>query len=1242
MSVAQKYTTPLERLHAAQSHVAQCIAAVTQSGSSTRVFRHDAKRDTAMFFQADLSPEELDWISVELGKGLTTARAKDNMQRFLDRHAALVIAALVNAGAHLTEELSFWPVLWDQLGYPESQKVAQLIRSNLTRWLREYRLEAFAEQNLRSSKYVTISTLHAGIPTKELGELVDDSIQLLSVDDDPEDGDREGTILAERYARKGHPQVIGKLAQFKKPLAAYIFARVVEYVHYARTVKSWYTDPFEGTNGLPLKVFAELRRFLHQRQMAELNPGTNATTKRPAPTLTDDAPFLRLDIDAGRIDIVVPEVAFNDDSLAWFIDAGFDTFSVTPRVDFAHRRFASAKIAIEQPTARVSVSDSLRDSSFDLPLHDEDFPVAFFNRNFDYAANQAIVTASSFYAVAPSNTIFSGGADNSTLTPAEKTSLDSWSGWSVFFLHDLGDLDELVLSLPDTGVSTTRQIRTGKSRLPEWFDETGRMEDLHGVDYQPVFAVSPELKLPQDEATEWTMTLVYLAPDGTRELVLDNADASAYEGRVLPIFQDHFEDAWVGRYEVTILGNGLVQDKRTFNMAEGCLIDVDYHGTNFRYPDANVKTNGYSPVHFHFEQVGPKTTRASFQGNAGLSRSEETREFSIFNSSDYELRALVAPKSLQYLLPQDEGTTAWATFPSTVARTTLAADGQLKLRFPSRVPSPVELAVIQGKSTVKYFRLTPKRRGRVFTLPLREVFAAFPESDASRDHDLTLTLRWYDFPKAYTAYAKRYTRPYSYEDFEKDYDAWKLPFSSSTIARISSHSFMGTVERTETTLELKGKVFGKARLRGFLWPITSLDRQPIAVDFTNSTAQLPPELQHAGPLALELVEDNRGYSSRPPATPSARAYVIEGPGYFIDSDSNNFIDALALQLSTLSTEPHPVRPEQRQALWRELHLGRKLSPFTQLKNSKRKNPSIYKRAKLTRVSMDEDPRGMLGSLGRSNIRVGLQPSLALKFDLFSYAFTARGTTQGEFHPVPWVGVLEELNDIASLAAAARTRAQQQELEDSLAYVAAAGAPDLPLLLAGVDTTHHSFVTKVQDDLSFGLMLDDYSSVLPGLFDVAGERDLAGTLAVRHGWYELIKHRDRVDAIGDFTALRNCAEAEMLTIPGAQTQAYISSLRDFAVHTAGAEHTKKNRWPWVAFISAVLAHRQRGAVHQTLASGPTTPTLSSSLAAAWSELAEIAPTLVVHDLIRAEARHLGLAHRDLDLPTTNETTAETTT
>ncbi|WJY89891.1 hypothetical protein [Corynebacterium confusum] len=901
-------------------------------------------------------------------------------------------------------------------------------------------------------------------------------------------------------------------------------------------------------------------------------------------------PWLELDPEAGRLSLVLP-----DPSSAWSVDAGFDTFRISPQPQPPELRDAPSRVALVQPTARITATHAASGTKHRLGVVAEDFPVLFFGPDCRPLPDQHRITAPSVFVLAPTRTKFS--AEGAAVEVADELRFTTWPEWSLFELRDLAaaDVETLTVALDHPASFTTRQVRVSApedphSRLPEWHSADNAIPDLRGTDAGRIYGSSPRLVLPVDPAPEWSVELYYVDPLGERELVEQLVELAEFQGQELALFADAYEDAWVGRYEVDVMRDETLVGRRTFNMAEGFDLHVTYNGAQFRHPDQAADANAYTKAYYSQRKGAEKYIDVPFDKTQSVPRGAETAMFQISNAVDYCLDVVVVPKALKYSLDLRGEQPDWDTHPGTIPQGSLARNGELKVRFPVAIGGSAALLLTHEVSRkVRVIQLKRRRHGRVFTVGNSAIQHAFPEAHAN----LVATLAWHPASAAQT-WAELSDSFGSELEFEKAWEAHATPdVQLATLLRLNESEFELSGRIVGDSLRLSGNAMGR-QLTGFLWPVTRPDIAPWRVEFSAQlSTRVPEELQEAGPLAVDVVEAQPGYQAKAPNRPSMRAFIVAQDGYFDDGHG----DELAYKLSGANPRATVAKHEQP-ALWRHLFALRNLGPS-----------ATRPMAGVLRKTIDADPRHMLEALGRSNVRSGDQPALAIAHGLANYDFHSNGERVAEFRALPWIRVVEQLNDLVDGHA---------DWDDATDFIRTAGGEVLLELLRGGEDTGTADTQQVMKEVLTAAKANNTQQALEALYDVAPARRVADASALRHGWAEILRRRKKFIDVTGFAEFREEMMKQEANVVGDEIRAHLHLLRRFA-HTAGKR--QKNQWAWVPYLSAMAAHITRAGAAELKGRVSYYVPLKPEHLTTWAELAQLAPTLTIYDVVREEARQL---------------------
>ena len=984
-------------------------------------------------------------------------------------------------------------------------------------------------------------------------------------------------------------------------------------------------------------------------------PAAEATLIPASPALPE-VPHLKLEPDTGKLYLMLPAIMPSDDEqIEWLIDAGFDSFRIPAALDDEGRPL-SQRVSIVQPTARITVTNSETGEKHRLPVIDAGFPSVLFAPDLSRAADQNRITTSTALFLAPTGTKFQLPADvveapeatedveipeepqegvfpTRAAVPTDELKFSSWPEWSLFEFSNLDITGVLLMSYGAANSTsksqTNKQVALGGKRAPRWYDAAGRINDAEGIDGKPIYTVSPKLQLPKDDGADWTVELYYIDTTAEafaegelpeRELIEEMIELDQHEGEPFALFDDVFEDAWIGHYEIDVLRDGELVERRTYNLAEGFDLRVSYTGdsaANFRHPDQTGDANAYTKAYFAQRSTSEKYIEVPFERAQPIDRDERSKSFVISNPAEYRLDVVVVPKALAYSVDQRGEQPDWDYFPNTIALDSLSKNGEFRVHFPGTIGGTASLLLTHEVSRkVKVIQLKRKRGGAVFTTTNASIRAAFKDAHAS----ILATLAWHPKNAADTwsaLQAAGQAKAYESElEYEKAYAAHATPdVIIATTARFTEALPEVAGQIVGDTLRLSGLTSDKP-LTGFLWPATRPDIEPWRVHFdARLTCAVPEELQDAGPLVLDIAETHPGYIAKAPNRPSFNAVVIGQEGHFDTADGAK----LAWQLSK-SNEKESIEKQLQPALWRHLYALRNLD-----------DPLLNPMRAVIRRTVNSDPRHMLEALGRSNVRVGDQPALAIIHGLVNFDFHSNGERMVDFRATAWVYALELLNELidGNLTGEARAEALDFIRTEGGEFIAGLIDGSLPVELAPktADATSPILAPlrdtqQIMKEVVAAAQANALSDAVEALNDIAGDRGIVDAKALRHGWFELLRRRRKFEDIDGFLELRQEMFDQEANIIGDDVRRHLLLLRKFGA-TYGQR--QKNWWAWGPYISVAAAHVSRAAAAEQKGVAKFFTPIKSQHLRAWADIAQLAPTMTTYYLVMEEARQLVRAH-----------------
>ena len=378
----------------------------------------------------------------------------------------------------------------------------------------------------------------------------------------------------------------------------------------------------------------------------------------------------------------------------------------------------------------------------------------------------------------------------------------------------------------------------------------------------------------------------------------------------------------------------------------------------------------------------------------------------------------------------------------------------------------------------------------------------------------------------------------------------------------------------------------------YVWSAGRPWNAPVGIPVAGGTCELPEELLGAGPYVVQAVVGTP--EERRPVWPTPESIVLdEGQGESLSDVS-------------LST-PHMAR------LWSLLAARRAARAIT-LATAPGAMPAEEIRSFLT-----EDPRVGLQTLNSTSIRLGDQAGMLIGSGLVLGDFAVRKPTPGR-RRVPWLGALSSLADLS----AARATGDLEAAHEQLDYLRAIGGEALTRALAtGQDATLESAkidmssvqiasLPKAQADLILAQVFDPHRMVPGPLTD-----DDARFTAI----YEVVERRDDIVDAGLMLQLAKQSRALFQAVTKVSPKLRKAvNVRFHKLDGIDADDPSLH-WTLVPGTSLLIAVAARGIARfnaQATDEQRIDDSVVRDLLDQWASLADLVPTLVMSDLLIADA------------------------
>ena len=993
---SEGFGTLTGRLEAAERILSWRISTIDEKGENAVL------PDPLLAADIGLTTEEYEWLLGLLGEALrSVAGYPQAMEKLIDDFPLVLIASLTGS-AMLNTSDGFWEDFRRRLRIDEISPLEALVRSRLHRLLKRKKLTTFESADLSGRDYVGTIELHAIIPNRYLGNLLrfldDAESRGTSFPTAEAFGDYAVGEFSVRGNELGAPPALQSLATHIPDRSTDVFARIHEIHSYYRAPSAEPLDPAEGTNGLPEPMFSHLTRLLTVGEEEAADPAEPLHD----PVELED-PYLFLDLDVLELYLVFPGIppGYFDEAHppTWTVNLDDELVSVSPEFDWSSGGFQERRIRLDKPFSRLSAT---RPDGSELDFGNvfgKDNPVLFLREDGRVRANQTTLGRQDFLAITPSATVIA--AHTVANTPFVYQELGPVSGWPDWVVRAIPARHLRTLTVKHR--AERRDYAADRKVDAQWHDKGAVIKHLKGLDLQPVFCRSPRLTIPSDEAI-WTLEYWHLAADNQRH----SMGSYEVEDRDEPfeVF-DELDDPWVGRYEVVVRRGGKVHLRRIFNMAEGLQIKLTFERSTergrFRVPDAKGRAPGLSKTWVEFHSESEARLRLP-NGSQKLGSQHRTRRFTIKsarNSDDYCLDVVVDAPRLQYLLPLRDEASRWADIPQTINFDDLTDNDEIQLKFPQSVMG-VTLglhSLARGGRPRAEETITLSRKGssNVWFCPVSRLKSAM-----TRDAEFQILASWYlmSLEDHVQSALNTYDRKRWYKTPEKERQD---PRSRATafLFSVSKKPLVASGEIVEEQLTLNLGRASDLPLATWSWQLHAPTAPPVRIEMTGTSGVLPPELHGGGPLIVDTREE-AFLMFWEPKIPSSHAILVDQPGLAPTLDPMN-------KHRWLFARDRDLLPGEVQTVWEtrdRLH-------NVLARSENREHPTLARFDRATLDYLVSDPRISLTELDNSGIPQDRQLEAFIRSGLVTSKFS-HAVTAGDIHPNPWIGLIQEMNDLRTL------------------------------------------------------------------------------------------------------------------------------------------------------------------------------------------------------------------------------------
>lgn len=981
-----------------------------------------------LFFELDLSVDEYSWLTSELAMYFSSGRSVDQL---IEKFPRIVIGALVSAAMQSTREGTVWPTFWELVGVEPQDEFERRIRAKIRRVLSLLSLNPFENVDLGANEYVSLFLLHAGITSSQVVDIVHFAQKRGWHANDAEMDDRAVALIAAIQTSVLDRESLREFVTNEPDFARDLYTRVLELIAYFNNAQ-FDSISFEGTHGIPSLAFYLLVDMVENGRAVPFS----SRQRYPAVVFIPDSNSFAIEIPS-----IVTERGVDSD--CWEIeieDLGGIRTSNSVRAVAGHEQ--SQWIVISEPFRKITVTlDGPESKTFEFAGITSKFPFLLVSRSNRLVSVGGGIRSATYTLVGPVGTkaVDQRGED---VTSSSIAAHADWLGWDTREI-DLERTRSVRFELPDRDPVI---VPVGAAQLFNWITEVPKLKHARGRDLQPIYTESPRVQVAGEVGDSWNIEIVYMPVDGEPEHVLDMEVEQTMPIEEWELFEaEQFEDPWLGRFNVSLSRNGVMQDSMLFSVAEGLVLSASSDGPSampFRFQDTSNKFTQWS-----YSLRCKSQKKMSFPvGAQSLGNREASRREVFSTETGFELEVDIVPESLMVRTKKLGAVPAEVADAPTLEVENLDPDAAVVVRAPEALPCARFVLVASVGKSRKLFEIEQGNANVLGRKTLRITNRAI-DSGMGKLESAKLVLIWSRLSRATyeNSLGERERREYFKlrhdERIEKYRAEAEKTLVSAGIANLVRRPLVVSVE--EKSGELLVQQPGQEKeLLAWAWLLGDLDRAPISLERAQTGFLIPQELNNSGPLIVDFREGGFLADTRPPYRPSKRAFHINREGFPISDDLNYQLPLYLLgEISDIQLDTRAILK-----IWRSLAV-------LQEAYKRRGCDAVFQR--MTRA-LQKSPRAAIDVWASQNLRRESLIPLLIQSGIVTRSIQTTDT-----FAVPntdrTVSLLEEIADAAYLKV---SEPDGNELSQSLHWVASQGST----ILWEVLTTGKDILTVAQSDV----------------------------------------------------------------------------------------------------------------------------------------------------------------------------------
>ncbi|WP_458750529.1 hypothetical protein [Corynebacterium sp. S7] len=1102
----------------------------------------------------------------------------------LEKNSLVLITGLTGHSL-LSPDGSFWDSWFNRLGLPTTDWLVNFIRVRLKNWLQSLELATFDDADLKGTDYVSLIRLHAGLTAsdaiylhqrlqsqKQAGSPFNSETEFASAMINAGDGNSEFQLTSS----------LSNLVTFSRQRANDIFQRVFELYEHSEAHGGWgNVVDFEGTHNLPEPTFTALTKLFSGESLPELEvPDTVKLSKAAT------APTIAFDLDRLEAQAVLGAIpAGNSVTLSDFERTlVFDSVPkvVHQRANFTHGGFEELRVPIQSPIKHLSELVGGKEVNKVSVISDER-PYLLLRADGSLHRDQtALHGESTIFLVRESATITASPA---TTAPTVLGEIVGWKGWRLLTIQ----LDS-VKSIRVHDQKFTKSLPVNRETRVLWDFEDCHLENVYGAPGVQVLNQIPRVTFP-DDSNEWRMDYFVESPSGQSIEFDSYVVEDEFRGEAFPVF-DTAEEPWIGKIRVDVFRNGLKYQSKNLYLAEDlqARVDISRQKDNggFRFLDINgnnqVQLSGTTVEFRHSSSSKVKLP----PGNYAIEDNNGQRSFPIGlrSDEDYSLNVAVTAPTMRFQIPLADEVTSWSADHQTINTDEVDSTGAFKVRFPTKVHDP-EIQIVDAR------RIPVARPIPLTSTGARNEWAC----------SASLILDRIKNSAEHTVQVVWHMRSKRSHEFKYEYDRTRTVPKERPVsgpAYLSTFTKKPLIERASlegTTLKIS---FGRQPMSSVelrVWQFFKPNEKPISLSVRGNSVELPDELVNAGPLVIDAKEVSF-LSLWEPSRPSVEAIFL------VDGTQNPWTSRVPNRWMFLPFKSRQLFGDDLRDIWQARWV---FSPLFGQDNT-----ILRDFEKATSNYLHQNPRDSLSVLNRTGFSQSDQLEALITSGLTTRSFHTY-QTGGDIHSVPWIGLIQELNDVMTLSKRASVESVSSEWAESEHYIRSHGSTQLWEVLLGKNSGGQIVERNLRH-------LESYD-----LNDAGQLRELRKKVTSRIDDGKIVSSQSYLHAVTELiekeTSLRRQAP-EIGKLYG-EIDNFIYRLRELndptlnrATASLGAltEDVKGQTWPFVLEISFTLALLARMVAHGFPRPFPSFARHRDT----WAAISRVSPSLTAHDLVLAEA------------------------